>query len=86
MEYKGLFYSATVENFQKENNTLFIEMIEGVLIDNILFYNPKYDMYYMCKEHFQNEWTSCYEVYCGREKEIYNEWEELKEHLEELKE
>ena len=70
-----------IEVMDRENIEI-TDCIEGCLIDSLLLYDNKANLYYMCMEYAQNEWTSCYKVSCGNEKIIYQKWDSIKESME----
>ena len=78
----GLYTCEAVENLQDKEHIELVECIEGCLLDNVLLYDNKSDIYYMCTEHAQNEWSSCYKVSCGNGKIIYEKWNRLTEEIE----
>ena len=78
----GLYTVGAIEELQDRENIEITDCIEGCLIDSLLLYDNKADLYYMCMEYAQNEWTSCYKVSCGNEKIIYQKWDSIKESME----
>lgn len=78
----GLYTVGAIEELQNRENIEFVDCIEGCLIDSLLLYDSKADLYYMCLEHAQNEWTSCYKVSYGNGKIIYQKWDGIKESME----
>lgn len=78
----GLYTYDTIQKFQDEDNINLIDCIEGCLIDNLLFYDTKTNLYYLCIEYEQNEWASSYQVCCGIESIIYDKWNQLKDRIE----
>lgn len=62
MKNLGLYTSTAVEDLQKEKCIEIIDCLEGSLIDNLLLYNSKTRRYFLCLEHYLNEWSSCYKV------------------------
>ena len=78
----GLYTVGAIEELQDRENIEITDCIEGCLIDSLLLYDNKANLYYMCMEYAQNEWTSCYKVSCGNEKIIYQKWDSIKESME----
>lgn len=78
----GLYTVSAIDELQNRENIEFVDCIEGCLIDSLLLYDSKADLYYMCIEYAQNEWTSCYKVSCGNGKIIYQKWDSIKESIE----
>lgn len=82
MEDLGL---CTVEVVEKiSNNSDCIDCVEGCLLDSLLFYNPVHMKYFMCLEHAENEWTSCYHVYAeeGVGSILWDMWNVIKDKME----
>ena len=77
IQFIGNYDYKFIENFSKLKEIEFLDIIEGNLIDNMLFYNSKAKIYYMCLELATTTWTSVYKLYSGNEKEIYEIWNEL---------
>ena len=78
----GLYTVNAIEELQNKENIELVDYIEGCLIDSLLLYDSKADLYYMCMEHAKNEWTSYYKVSCGNGKIIYRKWDSIKESIE----
>lgn len=77
IQYIGTYDYKFIENFSKLEEIELLDIIDGNLIDNMLFYNSKAKIYYMCLECVTTTWTSAYKLYSGNEKEIYEKWNEL---------
>ena len=77
IQFIGNYDYKFIENFSKLKEIELLDVIEGNLIDDMLFYNSKAKIYYMCLEHATTTWTSVYKLYSGNEKEIYEIWNEL---------
>lgn len=71
----GLYTVNAVEKFMNKESVETIDCIEGCLIDSFLLYDSETDLYYMCMEYAQNEWTSCYKVWCGNVNSISEKWD-----------
>lgn len=77
MQELGLFTASAVEKFFGENDC--IDYLEGVLLDNLIFYHSGLKKYFLCVEHALNTWQSCYKVFSedGNGSEIFNMWDKL---------
>ena len=53
------------------------DILEGSLIDNLLFYCGE-NVMLAAVETYQNCWTSLYRVFIGNEDEVYELWDELR--------
>lgn len=73
----NLFSCSEIEELQRESCIECVDIVEGCLIDNLLLYDHKYHKYYMCIEHAQNEWSSCYQVIIGVD-DVLERWDKLK--------
>lgn len=82
MKKLGLYCNSAIDELNSREEIELIDCIEGCLLDSLLFYDCKTEKYYMCLEHYQNSWSSCYEVYYGTEEEIYQKWDKIREELE----
>lgn len=81
MKDLGLYNGNLINELLEKEEFESVDCIEGVLLDDELFYNHNNKKYYMCLEYALNSWSSCYKVYCGEMKEIYEKWNERKKEI-----
>lgn len=79
MEDWGMYTNREVEELQADNEIT--DIVEGCLLDNLLFYSKELQQYVLCKEQYLNEWSSCLHVYVGNEAEIFDMWDKLTENM-----
>ena len=75
MKRLGLYTEEGVQELNSNKDIEIIDCSEGCLLDNLLFYNDKTKEFFLCLEHYQNEYSSCYEVYCSSDREkVFQKW------------
>ena len=84
MQRLGLFTVETVDRFAANKECL--EFTEGCLLDNFIFWDKESRQYFMCLAHYENVWSSCYEVFVddGDGHELFNAWHGLMNLYEEI--
>lgn len=78
----NLYTCGAIEELQRKEHIECIDIIDGCLVDNFLLYDHMYHKYYMCIEHAQNEWSSCYRVIKDVD-DILELWDKFKQEWEE---
>lgn len=76
-----------VEEYVKKNHLETVDIIEGNLVDHVIYYDPVEDGYFFCREAYINCWESGYYVTFARyasEKAglMWKEWYELRDLIE----
>lgn len=80
----SLYPYSTIKELQQKPYIECVDIVEGCLIDNLLLYDHEYHKYYMCMEHAESEWSSCYQIIKDVDN-ILERWNKFKEEWEELK-
>lgn len=73
----GLYTSKEFDDFHGQNDI--IDIIEGCLLDNFLYYDEDEKQYIIALEHATTTWTSCLHLYIGDEAEIFEMWNNFRE-------
>ena len=77
MKDLGLYTSKQFDEFHGQNDI--IDIIEGCLLDNFLYYDEDNRQYVIALEHATTTWTSCLHLYIGEEAEIFEMWNHFRE-------
>ena len=73
----GLYTPIQFDEFLGHNDI--IDIIEGCLLDNFLYYDEDQRQYVIALEHAITTWTSCLHLYIGDEAEIFDKWNHFRE-------
>lgn len=70
----------TMQSFDKlKGNNDILDIVEGCLLDSVLYYDEKEKAYIVAIEQATTTWTSALHVYSGDEKEVFDMWNNFKE-------
>lgn len=73
----GLYTSKEFDDFHGQNDI--IDIIEGCLLDNFLYYDEDEKQYVIAIEETRTTWSSCLHLYMGKEAEIFEMWNNFRE-------